>query len=52
MSVLKGNYETKPVEPETKAETLEARFEAEALKKLGGSICFVSKQKVVWNVPH
>ncbi len=29
-------------------ESLEKRFEREALKKLGGSIAFVSKKKVLW----
>ena len=30
-------------------ESLEERFEKEALKKLGGSIAFVSKKKVLWD---
>ena len=29
-------------------ESLEERFEREALKNLGGSIAFVSKKKVLW----
>ena len=29
-------------------ETLEDRFEREAMQKLGGSIAFVSKKKVNW----
>jgi hypothetical protein len=47
---LKGNFKTKKnVEaPAEEAESLEKRFEKEALKKLGGSIAFVSKQKVHW----
>jgi hypothetical protein len=51
-SVLKGNFTTrKPVETEQKAqESLEDRFEKEALKKLGGSIAFVSKKKVTWTL--
>jgi len=49
---LKGNFQTqKKVEaPEEKKETLETRFEKEALKRLGGSIAFVSKQKVLWDL--
>lgn len=50
--VLKGNFAvTKKVQVTDKGEaTLEERFEREALKRLGGSITFVSKQKVVWDV--
>ena len=49
--VLKGNFKTKkPVKGESdKPATLEDRFEKEALKRLGGSIAFVSKKKVVWD---
>lgn len=50
MSVLKGNYQAKVIEPKQEEKTTEQKFEAEAMKKLGGSICFVSKQKVNWNV--
>lgn len=52
-SVLKGNYETeKKVEVGKKkeAETLEEKFEHEALKRLGGSIAYVSKKKVSWDL--
>jgi hypothetical protein len=50
--VLKGNYTPKKNVPaETKAETLEDRFEREALKRLGGSIAFVSKKKIKWDAP-
>ena len=50
-NVLKGNYPTKrPVVAKRKDdESLEDRFEREALKHLGGSIAFVSKKKVMWN---
>jgi hypothetical protein len=50
--ILKGNFETKKkVEVEDKGkEDLEERFEREALKRLGGSICFVSKRKVMWDL--
>ncbi len=50
--VLKGNFTTKhkvEVEPDKKP-TLEERFEMEALKKLGGSMAFVSKKKVMWEL--
>ena len=48
-SVLKGNFKTqKDVVTSEDNETLEDRFEREALKKLGGSISFVSKKKVKW----
>jgi len=47
-----GNFPTKkPVVAEKKAEnSLEERFGREALKKLGGSIAFVSKKKVTWTL--
>jgi hypothetical protein len=50
--VLKGNFSTqKRVAVEQKSEeSLEDRFEREALKKLGGSIAFVSKKKVLWTL--
>ena len=50
--VLKGNFTTKKtVTVEQKPEeTLEDRFEREALNKLGGSIAFVSKKKVSWTL--
>ncbi len=48
--VLKGNFKTrKKVEIESGVEeSLEDRFEREAMARLGGSIAFVSKKKVVW----
>lgn len=49
--VLKGNFQTKnAVEMKDAEEGVEERFEREALKRLGGSIAFVSKKKVVWNI--
>jgi len=50
--ILKGNFPTKrTVKVEQKPEdSLEDRFEREALKKLGGSIAFVSKKKVSWTL--
>jgi hypothetical protein len=48
--VLKGNFKTRNavVAPEQLPESLEERFERTALKRLGGSIAFVSKKKVMW----
>lgn len=50
--ILKGNFNTKNkvVAPEAQPETLEDRFERTALKRLGGSIAFVSKKKVMWDL--
>jgi hypothetical protein len=49
-NVLKGNFNTKkPVEVKNQnSDDLETRFEKAALKRLGGSIAFVSKKKVKW----
>jgi hypothetical protein len=50
-NLLKGNFKTKnKINIEEINEGLEARFEKEALKKLGGSIAFVAKQKVIWEM--
>ena len=48
---LKGNFSTKNkvCEAEESSPSLEEQFEMEALKKLGGSIAFVSKKKVMWD---
>lgn len=49
--VLRGNFKTKnPVAgTDDKEKTLEERFEKEAMKRLGGSIAFVSKKNVMWD---
>ena len=48
--LLRGNFKPKrQVTAEKAAEDLEERFEREALKRLGGSIAFVSKKKVKWS---
>jgi hypothetical protein len=49
--VLKGNFKTKQVvtAKEKGKESLEDRFEREALKRLGGSIAFVAKKKIMWD---
>lgn len=47
--VLRGNFTTRtPVVVKAEESTLETRFEREALKRLGGSIAFVSKKKFLW----
>ena len=53
VSVLKGNFVTEKTVQVDKAEdenrdSLEERFEREALKRLGGSLAFVRKKKVLW----
>lgn len=50
--IVKGNFKTKKRIANTSKETedLEQRFEREAMKRLGGSIAFVSKQKVKWDL--
>jgi len=47
---LKGNFTTENdvVDTNSTGESLEQRFEREALKKLGGSIAFVAKKEVHW----
>jgi len=46
--ILKGNFKPqKPVEA-NQEEDLNAQFEREALKRLGGSIAFVSKKKFLY----
>lgn len=49
--LLKGNFQTKNdvVATTDKEESVEDRFEREAMRKLGGSICFVAKKKVKWS---
>ena len=49
--LIKGNFKTKKQVKDAppKEETLEDRFEREATKRLGGSICYVSKKKVMWD---
>lgn len=52
-NVLKGSYQLdNPVVVEQdKNVTLDQQFEKEALSRLGGSIAFVAKQKVMWDAP-
>ena len=51
-SVLKGNFAPKKmVEAATdENDDLESKFEASALKRLGGSIAYVSKKRVNWDL--
>lgn len=54
-SVLKGNFTTgktvsAPKEEQVQSKDLESMFENEAMKRLGGSIAFVSKKKVAWEI--
>lgn len=50
--LMKGNFKVKnkvkDEEQENSTNELEEEFEMEALKRLGGSIAFVSKKKVIW----
>lgn len=46
--VLKGNFEPRNKVKIEEKEDLESRFEKEAIKKLGGSVAFVSKKKIKW----
>jgi len=50
--VLKGNFKPKKdvTVSEAASETLEERFERTALKRLGGSVAFVAKKKVMWDL--
>lgn len=49
--LLKGNFKTKgAVADETPKLSLEDQFEKAALKRLGGSITFVAKRKVAWEL--
>ena len=50
--VLKGNFTPKGEVkvPEEKPESIEDRFEREAKKRLGGSIAYVAKKKVMWDL--
>jgi len=48
--LLKGNFKVnKAIDDQKSESTAEEKFEREALRKLGGSIAFVSRQKVMWD---
>lgn len=48
--ILKGNFETKTkvVVEDDKKDTLEEKFEKAAKARLGGSVAYVAKKRVVW----
>lgn len=49
--LLKGNFTpSKPVHDEVPQLSLEDQFELAALKRLGGSITFVARKKVMWDL--
>ena len=53
MSLLKGNYKLKNQVKKKKLtveEELEIKFEKEANKRLGGSMVYVSKKKINWDL--
>ena len=53
MSLLKGNYKLKNKIKKKKLsqeEELEMKFEKEAQKRLGGSMVYVSKKKINWDL--
>jgi hypothetical protein len=50
-NILRGNFLPQDPPQVTKVtEDLTSRFEAEALKRLGGSISFVSKKKFIFGL--
>jgi len=49
MDILKGNFSTKKAVNADRHEATDSeKFERDALKRLGGSIAFVSKKKFLW----
>ena len=53
MSLIKGNYKLKKeVKPKklSKEEELEIKFEKEATKRIGGSMVYVKKRKINWDL--
>lgn len=50
-TIMRGNFEPKKkVEGTQQTDDLNTRFEREALRRLGGSIAFVSKKKFLFGV--
>jgi len=47
-NILKGNFKTRKLVVGEQEEDLTQQFEREALKRLGGSIAFVSKKKFLY----
>lgn len=53
MSLIKGNYKLKKEIKKkklSKDEELELKFETEASKRLGGSMVYVNKKKINWDL--
>ena len=53
MSLIKGNYKLKKnIKPKklSKEEELEIKFEKEASKRIGGSMVYVKKKKISWDL--
>ena len=53
MSLIKGNYKLKKsvkLKKLSKEEELEAKFEKEASKRIGGSMVYVQKRKINWDL--
>ena len=53
MSLVKGNYKLKKnvkLKKLSKDEELEAKFEKEASKRIGGSMVYVQKRKINWDL--
>lgn len=48
--ILKGNFTPKKPVEASKEEDLNTQFEREALRRLGGSIAFVSKKKFLYGI--
>ena len=48
--VLRGNFKPKHSVDVQQEEDLNTQFEREALKRLGGSIAFVSKKKFLYGI--
>ena len=53
MTLIKGNYKLKKnvkLKKLSKEEELEKKFEKEATKRIGGSMVYVSKKKINWDL--
>lgn len=51
MSMLRGNYKLPALLKPALDATPTQKFEEAALKRLGGSIAFVARKKVIWVTP-
>jgi len=52
MSLLKGNFKSKKIDKKklSQEEELERKFEEEASKRIGGSMVYVKKKKINWDL--